>query len=328
MFGVLAAREDLRQIPPRGRRHRQGVERLAGLKPFPGAVQGLAVGAHGAVDVFRALETPLDLEAPHTGPDQPRQQRQGHQVLGREQVVEVSLAAQRAVHQQAIGQTAGLGALAAVGGAAAPGLAGEALAAVADAERAMHEGLQFDVHRPGDGRDLIDRQLPAHHHPAHAQRFGEAGPLGVGDGHLGAGVEGQMGCGRARQARHPDVLHDEGVHPAARGMPYLSLDLGQFFVEDQGVEGEIAAAAVGMEAVHGFGQLPGGEAGGAGTGVEAAVQAEIDGVGTGVQRGLELPRPAGGGEDLRAALRRHRWCVPATGCVPPRRRRPGCGNCR
>ena len=328
VFGVLPAREDLRQSAPGGRRHRQGVGGLAGLEPLPGVVQGLAVGAHGTVDVLRAFEAALDLEAPHSGPDQPRQQGQGHQVLGREQVVEVPLAVQHAVHQQAIGQAAGLGALAAVGGAAAPGLAGEALAAVADAERAMHEGLQFDVHPPGDGRDLVDGQLPAHHHPPHPQRPGEAGPLGVGDRHLGAGVQGQMGRGGTRQAGHPDVLHDEGVHPAPGGVSYAAFDLGQLLVEHQGVEGEIAAAAVGVDAVHGLGQPIRGEAGGAGTGVEAAVQAEVDGVGAGVQGGLELRRAAGGGEDLGTALSRHRRSVPATGDAPPRRRRPGCGSCR
>jgi hypothetical protein len=62
--------------------------------------------------------------------------------LGAEQVAAVTEIDFLAVGDEVVRETAGLGAFAAVGGAAAEGFAGEALAGIRDAESAVDEDLQ------------------------------------------------------------------------------------------------------------------------------------------------------------------------------------------
>jgi hypothetical protein len=76
---------------------------------------------------------------------------------------------EHAVHDEAIGHAARLRALPTVGAAPAPGLAAEALPAVAHAQRAVAEGLHLCAGGAGHARDLSHRQLAAHDHARHAQ---------------------------------------------------------------------------------------------------------------------------------------------------------------
>jgi len=97
-----------------------------------------------------------------------------------------------AVADQFIGEPAGLGALAAIGAAAAERLAGQALSRIGNAQRAMDKHLQLERRLPTDGGDLRDGEFAGEHHPLHSQGFGEADRLGAGEGHLGGRVERQV----------------------------------------------------------------------------------------------------------------------------------------
>lgn len=79
------------------------------------------------------------------------------------------------IDHQPIRQPAGLSTLAPVGGAPAPGLAAEALPAVADTQGAMTEGLYLRGAGGCQGADFTHAQLAPHHHPCYAQLWGRSG---------------------------------------------------------------------------------------------------------------------------------------------------------
>ncbi len=78
-----------------------------------------------------------------------------------------------------------MGALAAVGAAAAEGFAGEALAGVGDAERAVDEDLDGHGGGVGDFADLGEAQFAGEHDALDAELADEFDAPGFGEGHLG-----------------------------------------------------------------------------------------------------------------------------------------------
>jgi hypothetical protein len=106
-------------------------------------VEGRAVDAGDVGDVLGALEPAFNLERGDAGPDEVGQHVETGKVLRAEQVAAVAEVHGPAVGDKLVGHAARLGAFAAVGGAAAEGLAGEALSGIGDAERAMHEDLEW-----------------------------------------------------------------------------------------------------------------------------------------------------------------------------------------
>ena len=106
------------------------------------AVKGLAVDACDAGDVFGGFQAALDLERGDAGADEVGEDVETGEVLRTEEVAAVAEIDLLAVGDKVVGKPAGLGAFAAVGGAAAERLAGEALAGVGDAEGAVDEDLQ------------------------------------------------------------------------------------------------------------------------------------------------------------------------------------------
>ena len=134
-----------------------------------------------------------------------RHERARLEVLGRQEVRAVAEVAQHAVDHELVRQAARLRARAAVGAAAADGLAGQALARVRDAERAVDEDLELRrrsrarmaaMSSSDSSRARMTRVAPSD------ARELDAG--GVGARHLRRGVDGQLGRDRAHElARRP-----------------------------------------------------------------------------------------------------------------------------
>ena len=81
-------------------------------------------------------------------------------------------------------------------------------------------------------------------------------------------------------------------------------DGGQFAGEDEGVEGDVAGKAAAVELGHELRQLGEGKVMGAGAGVEAGIEAEIDCVRAVLNRGANAVAIAGGGEEFWAVFYR------------------------
>ena len=144
-------------------------------------------------DVLGRLEPALDLQARHAQLDQLRDQVVRGKVLRAEEILSLVQVHELAVADDLVGHPAGLGTLAAVRRAAAQGLAGQALAGVGHAERAVDEDLDGHVRLLADLADLVQRQLAGEDDPRAAQLLRQPEPLGAGDRHLGRGVDLQVG---------------------------------------------------------------------------------------------------------------------------------------
>ena len=125
----------------------------------PGFVDGFAIGARGERHVIGVLVAAFDLEGGDAGFDDLRDLAERVEIAGRKQIAGVGRAARCAVHQQFVGQAAGLGALAAVGAAAAPGFRRKTLAGVGNAQRAVDEDFEVALGFGGDGADFLEREF-------------------------------------------------------------------------------------------------------------------------------------------------------------------------
>ena len=278
----------------------------ASAQVVPDLIQGRPVGPDRCHHIFRTLEAAFDLETVDARPDQAWKQRQCHQVLRRQQVSMVAPIAWFTIDHQTVGEATGLRALAAVGRTTAPGLAGKTLSAVADTQCAMHEHLDLERAIAYHSGNFINRQFASQDDAADAKSAGKRHARDIGDRHLGAAVDRQPGCRLPGQTRQPDVLHDQRIDPSLCGSTYQVLGALELFVKDQGIEGEVAADTAFVQVVHGRGQRVHGKRGGAYARVEAAVQAEIHGIGAGPDRRFELGPPARRRKDLGFAIRRKR----------------------
>ena len=133
-------------------------------------VDGLAVGLRRRGDVRAALEPALDLERDHARRRSAASIRSyAARSCGLSRYARSPRSRARAVHDHLVGQPAGLGALAAVGAAAAERLARQALAAVRDAQRPVDEHLHRHVGRGGHLADVVERQLAGQDDPLDAE---------------------------------------------------------------------------------------------------------------------------------------------------------------
>ncbi|OQB92401.1 MAG: hypothetical protein BWX86_01839 [Verrucomicrobia bacterium ADurb.Bin122] len=296
--GVEAARERHLELVAvaRGR----GGGRVGG---GAGAVEGLAVHARDAGDVLRGFEAALDLERGDAEAHELGQQVDAGEVLRAEQVFAVAERDELPIAEELVRQAAGLGALAAVGGAAAERLAREALAGVGHAEGAVHEDLQRE-RRGGlgrlDGGEVGEGVFAGEHDELRAELAGKLHAGGAGDRHLRGGVDREIGRERADEAGDADVLHDGGIDSGGDDGAQVALGVGEFVGEDEGVEGDVAAHAALVEERHEPGQVGEREVVGAHAGVEA-LEAEVDGIGAVFDGGAHALPVAGGREQLRAA---------------------------
>ena len=274
-------------------------------------VDGLAVDAGEVGDVLGALEPALDLERGDAEAHQVGQDVEAGEVLRAEEVAAAAEVDLPAVGDEVVGHAAGLGAFAAVGGAAAERLGGEALAGVGDAERAVDEDLELDGgggDRRAVGRgllgelglefaDLGEGVLAGEDDEAGAEIAGEADAGGAGDRHLRRDVDRQVRREGANQSAEADILHDHGVDPGGDEGADVVGGFGDLVGEDEDVEGDVAAHAAPVEEAHELRKVGGGEVVRAHPGVEA-LKAEVDGVGAVLDGGAHAVPVARGGEDL------------------------------
>ena len=267
-------------------------------------VERLPVNARDAGDVFGRFEPALDLERGDAGAHEVGQHVEAGEILRAEQVAAVAERHLFAVGNEIVGQAAGLGAFAAVGGAAAERFAGEALAGVGDAERAVDEDLERQRHLGGglggvDLRDVGERIFAGEHDELRAELAGELHAGGAGDRHLRGAVDRKIRRERADQPADADVLHDGGVDAGGDDGAQVVLGVGgQFVGEDERVERHVAAHAAAVEKFHQRGQVGRREILRAHPGVEA-LEAEVDRVGAVLDGGAGAFPVAGGREQFR-----------------------------
>ena len=126
--------------------------------------------------------------------------------------------------------------------------------------------------------------------------MGQGDALGAGDAHLGAAVDFQVGGDAAGDLGHGHVLDDDGVGPGGGDAGQGAAGFGQLVVEDEGVEGDVAARAALVQGAHDVGQFAEGEAD-FGAGGEVG-ETEVDGVGPGFDGGVELGPVPGRAHDF------------------------------
>jgi hypothetical protein len=275
-----------------------------GVRPAE-AIQRGAVDAGDAGDVLGGLQAALDLERRDAGTDEFGEDLESGEVLGAEEVASVAEIEGLAVGDQFVRKPAGLGALAAVGGASAERFAGEALAGVGDAEGAVDEDFEGQgrsalAEGVPDSGDFGDGILAGEDHELAAQFAHELDPGRAGDRHLGRGVDGEVRGEPPDQAADADILHDGGVDAGGDDRAEVVFGLGKFGREDQRVESDVAPDTAAMEPGHQFRQVDLGEVVGSEPGVETG-EPEIDRVGTVLDRGADAVPIARRGEEFGAA---------------------------
>ena len=258
-------------------------------------------------DVFRTFQAPLNLERSDAEANEIRQNIEGGEILRTEQVAAMAEVNLLAVGEQFVGHAAGLRAFSAVGGAAAERFAGQTLAGIGHAERAVDKN--FEGHggrlRRLDRRDLFERVLPGEHDQTGSEFLGEGDAGRTRDRHLRRAVDGKIGREGADEPADAHVLNDGRIGTGGNDAAQIDLGLGEFVREGQRVERHVPAHAAAMEIRHELREVGDREVLGPHAGVEA-LQTEVNGVRTVLDRGLHAFPIAGRRQDLRAEQPR-RW---------------------
>ena len=152
----------------------------------------------------------------------------------------------------------------------------------------LYGGILADV------ADLLPAQLPAEHHPLHAHGGAQLHAGQGVDGHLRGAVHRHLRRDLAAQLRHPQILHDIGIHSRFGG---FADQLGHGFelpVGDQGVQRQVHGDTPHVAVFQRLAQGLQCEIFRALAGVKCA-DAEIDGIGA-ILNGCSqrLHRPGGG----------------------------------
>ena len=202
---------------------------------------------------------------------------------------------------QGILQAAGLGAHAPVAAALADEGGHVALAGMAEAERPVDKDLGLDGGAPGDIADLLIAQLPGQHRPGHAQLRRGLHALQVVDGHLGAGVQGNVRQVLADGGGQAQILDDDAVGPGLGGKPRALQRALHLPVVDKRIERHVHLAAADAAVAHGAFEFLFGKVFCAAAGVEIA-HAHIDRVRPVLDGGDDGLGRAGGREQFDHSL--------------------------
>ena len=268
----------------------EGGQKLPLLLPggAPALIQQAAVDARYQGHILRTLHPPLDLQAgsAHSGELRDLVRQAG--ILQAQRMLPPAGGAACAV-----GQPAGLGTAPSVAAALPHHGAQGALTGVAHAKGAVDEDLDLSGAAPDDGADVLPGELPGQHHPLHAQLGGLPGASQGKEGHLGAGVDGQIRRDLPGQGKNAPVLDQDGVDAHFGGPAQGRGGLGKLPVRDQGVQREIYLYPPQVAVVHRLLKLPVGKILCVFAGIEVA-KAHIDGVRAGLHGGHQgVPRPGG-----------------------------------
>ena len=205
----------------------------------PKRIKRLGIRARHVADVGGALEATFDLERADAGVDQIAKPRYQVEILQREQGLVAHQHPTGGV-DQIIHRPAGLDALAAVGAAAVEIFREPAVAAVADAEGAVHEKLQLTLHGRTYRPDVVQRELPFEHQAAGAQGLIPLGVFYRSDGALGGGVEGHRDVFPAEDAL---VADDEGVGPGILAGEHHAVHFRELVLGNADIESDENARA-------------------------------------------------------------------------------------
>ena len=194
----------------------------------PAGVYGLPVDACHCGHIFRPLHPALQLDRRHPHLLQLPQ-------IGGQAVV---LQAQGVLVLKppiAIGQATRLRALPPVAGPAANDARHIALAGIAHTQCPVDEHLNFHRAVPADSGNLLLGQLPGQDHPGNPQRRRLEHPIQTVNGHLGGGVNGDMGRNLAAQGQNPQILDNVCVHLGPGSGPNEFRRLRTLPVRNQGI---------------------------------------------------------------------------------------------
>ena len=285
-----------------------------------GGINGFAIDARDAGNVFRRLEPALDFETGDTQLHEARDFLHRGKILRAEKIASVAEIAGFAIHHQLIGHSTGLRAFAAIRAALAEALAGEALPGIGHAERAVDEDFQRHRLLP-ELLQLPQTALPREHRAVETEAVHHGQAFRRSDRHLCARVDFQTRCHPAREHNEPHVLHDDRIHSRRLQQTQLLLRIREFAGEDECVHGHESAHAVRMKKLHQLRQLLLREVVSAQPGIEAR-QSEVDRVRTVSHRGAGTLHVPGGREEF--------WAKWGRGHAPacPRRRRAASCHCR
>lgn len=144
----------------------------------------------------------------------------------------------------------------------------------------MDKDLERGVFAFAELFDFFDREFAGEDGAFEGEdAFDEAETIGRGDGHLGGGVNLDVGGEFDGHFGESDVLNDEGVDPAFLCEAELVGSGFEFTSEDEGVHGEEAFDPVLVEKGHELGKVLVGEVVSAQAGIEGG-ETKVDGVRT------------------------------------------------
>ena len=197
-----------------------------------------------------------------------------------------------------VGKAAGLGAGAAIAAPSADERTEQALPGMRDAERAVQKDLGLGRRVFRDRHDLGEREFPRQNDAARAEPREQVAPLGRMGGRLRTGVDRQIGVAFGDPRDQPRVRNDQGVDAE---FPQFSRALDgalPFALGEQGVQRDVRLRAVQVAVDHRPGDLFVVEVAGEGAGVQTFA-AEVDRVGSRVDRGDQRRKRSGGGKQFR-----------------------------
>ena len=184
-------------------------------------VQRHAVLAHHVLHVGSVLQAAFDFKRAHPGIGKLLQPVEQLEVAQRQEGLVADQRAPGGV-LQVVQRTAGLDALAPVGAAAVQVSGETAVAAVAHAERSVHEELHLATHGGADFPHRGKRDAPFQDDAAAAEGVEMTRPLHVAYGALGGGVHGDVYVLKPQQTL---LAEDEGVYARILRLKHLGMHL-------------------------------------------------------------------------------------------------------
>ena len=214
--------------------------------PCLGGIDGLSIEGYRIVHVFRALHAAFHLQGSDAGFQKIGNTADADHVFQGKNVISFVVPYFMIFVHQMVRHAAGLGTGAPVSAAAADEAGHEALAGIADAESPMDEDFDFHSRLVHNVPDFRKGQFPGQHHPLEALGFHEQGAVQVGNGHLGAGMEGNGRSQLPHQGYHAEVLQQEAIDGKGFQKRKVFPERSHFHIADEGIQGHVHRRPVEM----------------------------------------------------------------------------------